>query len=318
VALPLPNNKVPVCKNSKMERSRSNMKKNIIISSIALILISAFFSFTQTFASVNGSVKSKDGKPIEGVQVILIFSEDGTKYELVTDNKGRWRKMNLRPGTWTIGFLSDGYEPKNLNVELSAIQKNPPVDVLLDPLPDSPVARGDSLYAEQKFDEALQEYQRVLSEHPDFAQLYDKIGLCYYRLNDYDNAIEYFKRMLEKEPQSQDSLINLSAIYFEQGNLDEGMKYFQQLDKKTLTDSTLFYNIGILFFNNNQIELAIEYLSKSLELDPKYVEAYYQMGLASLNKGDMEKARASFVKVIELAPESEKATQAKNLLEHIK
>ncbi|MCK4932405.1 MAG: tetratricopeptide repeat protein, partial [Candidatus Aminicenantes bacterium] len=72
------------------------------------------------------------------------------------------------------------------------------------------------------------------------------------------------------------------------------------------------------FFKNNQIELAIEYLSKSLELDPKYVEAYYQMGLACLNKGDMEKAKVSFAKVIELAPESEKAAQAKNLLEHIK
>jgi Tfp pilus assembly protein PilF len=297
---------------------RGNLKKNIIIPSIALILVSAILTFTQTFAAASGSVKSKDGKPIEGVRVILIFSEDGTKYELVTDNKGKWRKMNLRPGTWTVGFLSDGYEPKNLNVEFSAIQKNPPIDVQLDPLPESPVAQGDALYAEQKFDEALQEYQRVLAEHPDLTQLYDKIGLCYYRLNDYDNAVEYFKRMLEKEPQSQDTLINLSAIYFEQGNLDEGMRYFQLLDKKILTDSTLFYNIGILFFNNNQIELAIEYLSKSLELNPKYVEAHYQMGLVSLNKGDMEKAKASFAKVIELAPESEKAVHAKNLLEHIK
>jgi tetratricopeptide (TPR) repeat protein len=294
------------------------VKKNVVISSAAMILICVIFVFAQTFATASGTVKSKDGKPIEGVQVILIFSEDGTKYALVTDNKGRWRKMNLRPGSWIIGFLYDGYEPKNLNVEISAIKKNPPIDVLLDPLPESPIAHGDTLYAAKKFEEALEEYQRVLKKHPDLARLYDKIGLCYYRLNDYDNAVEYFKRMLEKEPQSQDTLINLSAIYFEQGNLDEGMNYFQQLDNKSLTDSTLFYNIGILFFKNNQIELAIEYLSKSLELDPKYVDAYYQMGLASLNNGDMEQAKASFAKVIELAPESEKAAQAKNLLEHIK
>jgi tetratricopeptide (TPR) repeat protein len=294
------------------------MKNNIIISSIALILVSAVFTFTQTFATASGTVKSKEEKPIEGVQVILIFSEDGTKYELLTDSKGRWRKMNLRPGTWTIGFLSDGHEPKNLNVELSALKKNPPIDVQLDPLPESPFAEGDALYAEQKFDEALQEYQRILTEHSDLTQLYDKIGLCYYRLNEYDKAVEFFKRMLEKEPESQDTLINLSAIYFEQGNLNEGMKYFQLLDKSTLTDSTLFYNIGILFFKNNQIDLAIEHLSKSLELDPKYVDAYYQMGLASLNRGDKEKAKASFAKVIELDPESEKAAQAKNLLEYIK
>lgn len=294
------------------------MKNNIIVFSIVVILVSALFAITQTFASVSGTVKSKEGNPIEGVRVILIFSADGTKYELTTDNKGRWRKMNLRPGTWTIGFLSDGYEPKNLNVELSAIKKNPPVNVLLDPLPESPTAKADALYADQKFSEALEEYQRILEKHPDITQLYDKIGLCYYRLNDYENAVEYFKKMLEKEPDSHDTLINLSAIYFEQGNLDKGMKYFEQLDKNVLTDSTLFYNLGILFFKNNQIELAIEHLSRSLELNPKYVDAYYQLGLACLNKGDVERAKANFEKVIELAPESEKAAQAKNLLDHIK
>ncbi len=292
------------------------MKKDIIISSIVLILIGAGLTYTQNFATASGTVMSKDGKPIEGAQVILI-SPDGTKHELITDNKGRWRKMNLRPGTWTIGFLADGYEPENFNVELSAIKQNPPVDVKLDPIEEAPTAKGDALYAGQKFEEALAEYKSILEKNPDLFQLYDKIGLCYYRLNDYENAVTYFKSMLEKEPQSQDTLINLSAIYFEQGNLDEGMGYFQQVDKEVLTDSTLFYNIGILFFKNNQIELAIEYLSKSLELDTQYVEAYYQMGLACLNKGDLERARASFEKVIELAPESENAAQAKNLLKHI-
>jgi hypothetical protein len=33
-----------------------------------------------------------DGKPIEGARVILVSSEDGAKYELTSDNKGRWRK----------------------------------------------------------------------------------------------------------------------------------------------------------------------------------------------------------------------------------
>lgn len=294
------------------------MNNRIIISTIALILVNGILTFPQTFAMVSGTVKSKAGKPLEGAQVILIYSEDGTKFELLTDNKGKWRKMNLRPGTWTIGFLADGYEAKDLNVELSAIKKNPPLDVLLEPLPESPTAKGDALYADQKFGEALDEYRRVQEKRPDITDLYDKIGLCYYKLNDYENAVDYFKRALEKEPDSPDTLTNLSAIYFEKGNLDEGMEYFKQLDEETLTDSTLFYNIGILFFKNNQIDLAIEHLSKSLNRNPKYVDAHYQMGLAYLNKGDTAKAKISLEKVIELEPQSEKASLAKNLLEHIK
>ncbi len=305
--------------NQKLKSTGGSVRKNLsLIVFIGVIIFCALFAFSKVFATASGTVKSKDGKPIEGAHVILIFSEDGTKFELVTDKKGKWRKVNLKPGAWTIGSLADGYELEHLNVELSALKKNPLIEVELNPLLKSPLIRGDSLYAEKKYNEALIEYQRVLTEHPDLFQLYDKIGLCYYRLNDYDNALEYFIKMLEKEPQSQDTLINLSAIYFEQGNLEEGMKYFQRLDEKTLNDPSLFYNIGVLLFDSNQIEMAIEYLSKSLAIDPSYVDAHYQMGLANLNKGDMEKAKESFEKVVELAPDSEKAALAKNLLAHIK
>jgi tetratricopeptide (TPR) repeat protein len=294
------------------------VKKSIIITGMIILLTNSSFIQAKVFATVTGTVKSEDGTPLAGAQVILIFSQDGTKFELVTDEKGRWKKVSLQPGKWTIGFLAEGFEPENLTVELSAIKTNPSLDVRLTPIPQSPLTQGDAFYAAGKYEDALQEYQRILEEHTDRAELFDKIGLCYYKLNDYDNAIVYFKKMLEKEPRQQDTLINLSAIYFERGELDEGMKYFRLLDEKTLTDSSLFYNIGVLLFKSGQIDMAIEYLSKSIKLDPKKVDAHYQLGLANLNKGDMEKARESFERVIAIAPDSEKATLARNLLEHIK
>ena len=42
--------------------------------------------------------------------MILIFSEDGTKHELTTDKKGRWKKANMRSGAWTIGIMAEEYE----------------------------------------------------------------------------------------------------------------------------------------------------------------------------------------------------------------
>lgn len=273
--------------------------------------------YAKVFALVEGTVKSEDGKPIEGATVILIFSEDGTKFEITTDKKGIWRKANIRPGSWTIGFIAEGYEPQNYNIQLSAIKKNPPMDIRLAPIPESPFSKGDTLYGQKKYTEALQAYQDVLSENPDLFQAHDKIGLCYYRLNDYENAIEAFKLMLEKEPQSTDTLVNLSAIYFEKGNLEEGMKYFEQLDEKTLTDPGTFYNIGILLFNNGQIDMAIDYLNKCLALDQNHVDGHYQLALVNLNKGDMEEAKTHLQKVIELAPESEIAALAKNILKNI-
>ncbi len=287
----------------------------ILISVIIMINSSPLYS--QLFAIASGTVKSEDGKAIKGAKVILIYSEDGTKYELTTDKKGGWRKANMRSGTWTIGFMAEGYEPQNFNITLSAIKRNPPIDVKLTPIPKSPLIRGNALYQQKKYDEALKEYQRILAENQDLYQVYDKIGLCYYRLNDTENAIEAFKLVLEKEPQSQDTLINLSAIYFEKGTLMEGMKYFKQLEEKSLKDPSIFYNIGILLFKNRQIDMAIDYLEKCIAVDPMYVNGYYQLALVYLNKGDLEEAKKNLKKVIELAPESEIVAIAKRMLENI-
>jgi tetratricopeptide (TPR) repeat protein len=288
------------------------------LSLLALLIGSNTSLFSKVFALVEGKVQSADGKPIAGARVIMIFNEDGSKIELTTDKKGMWRKANLRPGAYTIGFIADGYEPENFNVNLSAIKKNPSIDVKLSPIPESPFAKGDALYEQEKYEEALEEYQKVIEENPDLYQAFDKIGICYLRLDDQEKAIEYFKKMLEHDPQSLDTLINLSAIYFEQGNLEEGMKYFKQLDESTLTDKGTFYNIGVLLFKSNQIDMAIDYLRKCVTIEPGFVDGYYQLGLANLNKGDMEEAKKNFKKVIELAPESEKAAAAKSILENIK
>jgi len=298
-----------------------NSSKRLLAMSIvfsALFLIGTGFTFSKVFAVAQGTVKSKEGKPIEGARIILVSSEDGAKYELTSDNKGRWRKASLPPGAYTIGFMADGYEPQNINVTLSAIRENEPIDTRLIPIPVSPLSQGDLLYGQQKYEEALQEYQRVLSENPNLDGAHERIGLCYYRLGDLDKAIEIFQKVLEKDPHSRDVLINLSSIYFEKGDLEEGLKYLNQLDEKSLTDPNLFYNVGVLLFKNNQTELASRYFKKCVELDANYVNGYYQLGLVSLNRGETEEAKRNFEMVIKLAPESENAAISKKMLENIK
>lgn len=293
------------------------MRKKVVTFSailVAILIICSTPAFTRVWARVKGTVTSDNGTPIKGARVILILSEDGSKDELTTDKKGKWSRVNLRPGKYTIAVIADGYKPQNVNVNLSSIKKNPPIDIILVPIPKSPLSTGNALYKEKKYAEALNEFQRVLAENPELTGLHEKIGLCYYRINDLENAVNAFKLMLEKKPGSHDSLINLSSIYLEKGNLEEGMKYFNRLDEAALKDPNTFYNIAIILFNKNKMEPAITYFKKCLERDPNYVNAYYQMAMAYLNQGDMENAKANLKKVIEVAPDSEKAALAKEML----
>ena len=300
------------------------MKKQLTARIMTIILLSWVFAFNvsdihaQIKDPVEGVVKSADGKLIKGATITLISESDGQTHKLTTDKKGRWRKTRIRPGMWVVEVRAEGYNGKSKTVQVYPYGQNLPIIVILSPLQESSLKRGDELFQQEKYTEALEEYQRVLAENPELYLAHDRIGLCYSKLEDLDNAIEAFKAMLEREPKSQDTLINLGVVYFEKGEAEEGMKYLNQLDAKSLKSPDLFYNVGLILFKKRKIDMAIDYFNKCITMDPKYVDGYYQLALAYLNKADMQEARKNLEKVIELAPDSEKAAIAKQTLESIK
>jgi Tfp pilus assembly protein PilF len=267
---------------------------------------------------VKGVVKSADGKLIQGAKITLIAKKDGQTHKLTTDRKGRWRKSRMRPGIWIVEVGAEGYTSKSITVRIYPYRENIPIMAILPPIQESLLNRGDELYQQEKYTEALQEYQRVLTENPELYLAYERIGLCYSKLDDLDNALKAFKSMLAKNHQSRETLINLSIIYFQKGEVEEGMKYLNQLDEKSLKDPGLFYNVGILLFKKRKIDMAIDYFKQCITLDPNYIDGYYQLALAYLNKANIQEAKKNLEKVIELAPDSEKATIAKKTLETIK
>ena len=71
--------------------------------------------------------------------------------------------------------------------------------------------RGQKLFGLQKFDEALEQYQKAYDADPRPAFLYN-IGQCHRNLGDYDAAIFSFKRYLELEPEADNREAVLELI----------------------------------------------------------------------------------------------------------
>jgi tetratricopeptide (TPR) repeat protein len=281
---------------------------------VVMLALSEGILHGSTWAIVQGTVKSKDGKPIEGA-IVILQNADGAKYEYLTDKNGKWIAANIEPGDWKLVVGADGYQPQTMSASFSSVRRNEPLNIKLEPVPKSPVAKADSLYNEGKYKEAIDEYKKVLSQNPDMLQIYEKIGIAYYKMKDLDNAINTLKELLEKKPDSKNAIFNLSAIYIEKNNLEEALKYFKMIDEASISDPDLFYNFGLLSFKNDKIDEAISFFEKCILRDDKYYEAYYQLGLAYTNKGDLEKAKINFQKVIEIKPDSEEAAFAKSMLE---
>lgn len=281
---------------------------------ILALLLSTSPMAAKVAARIKGTVRTPDGKLMEGVNVILIYSVDKEQQELLTDENGKWATVNLRPGEWTIGFIAEGYRPQNVKVLLSAIKRNKDIDIAMIPIPKHPLSKGNDLYQEKKYGKALAAYQKALKTNPALKHALEKIALCQYRLGKTDDALNTLADALAKEPGSKHILTNLTAIHLEKGNLEEGLKYFGQLDEKSITDHTIFYNIGILLFNKGKMDDAIKRFKKCIDVNPDYAKGHYQLALALLNQGDMTNAKKHFREVIRLAPDSKEASQSKDML----
>jgi tetratricopeptide (TPR) repeat protein len=61
--------------------------------------------------------------------------------------------------------------------------------------------RGQKLFALQKFDEALEQYQKAYDANPSPEFLFN-IGQCHRNLGDYEAAIFSFKRFLKLDPEA--------------------------------------------------------------------------------------------------------------------
>ncbi|MCP2518817.1 tetratricopeptide repeat protein [Candidatus Aminicenantes bacterium AC-335-A11] len=303
------------------------MKKVFIFGIIFVLIVG--LAFSQAYRGkgrLRGVVKDKDGNGIPDVRVRLYHVKSAGGFEVKTNEKGVWVASWLRGGLWYIDFEKEGYLPKKISVTISELRRNPDVEIILKKL-KAPVIpkelldqldKGNKLFADGKYDEAIEEYKKLLEKRPEFYQININIGNAYMKKEDYETAISYFQKVLEKDPKNAEALISSGNCYVELKDYKKAIEIFKQIDKEDINDPVVLYNIGTIFYNNGEIDKAIEYYEQSIIVKKDFVDSYYQLGLAYLSKGNNEKALENFNKYLEIDSTSDKAEQVKKFIEYLK
>lgn len=136
---------------------------------------------------------------------------------------------------------------------------------------------------------------RTLSEtvygidHPNTKDIYNNIGLIYWKLGKNDEALEYYKKALaiaEKyvniNPLPALPIYNnLGAFYDSQKNYKEALTNYKKvldiLDREKLLDTypeqsaTLYNNMGIIYDNLKEFNDSLKYHLKALEMREKFL-----------------------------------------------
>jgi tetratricopeptide (TPR) repeat protein len=182
------------------------------------------------------------------------------------------------------------------------------------------------LIGQNKTDEAIEQYQKVVAKKPDSA-VYTLIAMLYDAKQSFDESEKHYRKALELNPDNAIAINNLSwnIAANEKGNLDEALTLMQNLAGKNPTTAGFQDTLGWVYFKKGLYAPAVESLKKAAAIDAADAAkngrnpnpAYrLRLGTALASSGDKPSAK----KEVEIALRSESnlskadAQSAKNLL----
>ena len=296
-------------------------------------------------ARLQGTVTDqKSGKAVAGAKVMLRIQKGGTGGpDVTTNDAGKWSVLGLANGPWNIDVQAPGYVTKQLSMSIVEGARIPPMKIELEeevvvapPPEEAPAAQvvqiggvdvsadvaaaveaGNSLLGEQKFKEAVEQYEKAYPVLSSNLALKVALARAYYGAGNLKKSVVLLNEAYEIDPANVPNVMLLAQLLLEDGQLDRGREIIEKLPAGTLSDPTALINIGILLLNKKQPTAAYEYFTKAIAIDANRAESYYFRGLAAIQSKQMKSARADLAKVIALAPDSNEAKEAKEMLKSL-
>lgn len=308
------------------------MKKRHLFQSLLIVLAMLNLLFCQARAQfqgrIEGVVVDNEGNPVEKAKVTIIsVKTSSVTFELSTDKNGNFIQVGLRPGYYQLNIKKPGFMPASREVKVS-ISEATLLEVRLEKVDaaversiseaDNLFLKGNKLYEEKKYDEAIASYEAAIKLSPTQWGYYFNLGLSYKKLDEREEAKAAFEKAQELNHESYNANKELAEILAKLGNFDEAKKYYKKATELSLDDPDAFYNLGVCSVNLGESDEAFTAFLKVLELKNDYADAYFQLGTLSISQNKKEEAMKYLEKFLELAPSHEKAGLARQLLEFLK
>jgi tetratricopeptide (TPR) repeat protein len=164
------------------------------------------------------------------------------------------------------------------------------------------IAKGDKLFKEDKFKEAVLQFEKGLEITPD-SSIYQYAGYAAYNAEDIDKAILYIEKYMQMGGKNE------QAAFLRVGSLFEYKKDYEKSVVAAREAIKLFPNNANLrkielnsLIQLKRYEEATENLKDALKADPKDVESHYLMGALFEELKNRDEARKYFEMAYKLDP----------------
>lgn len=316
--------------------NRMNAKFWAALACVPLLAASGYAQAGRGKARLSGTVTNEQGEPMVEADILIEFDKGGLTDKTVTNKKGEFFFIGLGTGTVRVTATADGYVPAITTVRVEQLRDGARNFVALvmkedkegkmrlkDAAALEELEKGNQLFNERKFDEALAVYQDFAANNPNVYQIFFNIGDVFREKGEFDKANEQYLQAQAKAVEKADivlqakALASLGEVCLRQEKFKEAGDYFTQSIALNPKDEILAYNVAEIFFGRNQTDKALEYYRLATQIKPEWSEPYEKMGYAYLNKGDMKAAIGAFQEFLKHNTDPAKAQVVQGLIDSL-
>ena len=166
--------------------------------------------------------------------------------------------------------------------------------------------------AVEQYLDAIEAYKR--GDHPEFvAEIYNRLGMLYYYIEEYKTSIRYYLMHLETAEELGDikklgnGYVNIGASYRAAGDLDTALDYYEKgvaMAEQTgnvVDMARVNMNMANLYAEQKQFEKALQYYRKSLAVSEVNGLGYgilinhYNIGNTLFDMGNFDESEKSYL-----------------------
>ena len=144
---------------------------------------------------------------------------------------------------------------------------------------------------------AEQSLRRAIELSPNDPQSEALLGWALMLQEKYDEALTWFQRVLVREPQNALARINVGYICLKKNNYSEAIEHLSRAVRlSTDKKATLYahFYLGLVYLQRDMFEDAQTFFQKTIALGPNLIEAYYELGRAYWFNGQQDEAKQTW------------------------
>jgi Flp pilus assembly protein TadD len=175
--------------------------------------------------------------------------------------------------------------------------------------PDAWYGLGRILYTKQRFQEAVDCFQKTLVLDPLSVKAEDNLGLAYEGLNRTEDAIHSYEAALrleemskgsEGKPPSEQPMLNLAIVLIHHGRSEEALPLLKKAVSIAPRDPKIREQLGHLYLQEGKLPEAQHEFEAAVALSPDSSAFHFLLGQVYRRQGLDMKAKTEFSRAAEL------------------